>query len=81
MRPSLKKRIRYKTLLSAGLPNIDCRFSSRWGAGCRRKIKYREQLIDGLDRAPQALIGLLKARTSVGGIRVAADDLARRAST
>ncbi|MFK9856077.1 NADP-dependent oxidoreductase, partial [Klebsiella pneumoniae] len=39
------------------------------------KIKYREQLIDGLDQAPQALIGLLKGENfGKVVIRVAADD-------
>ncbi|PLN43018.1 NADP-dependent oxidoreductase, partial [Klebsiella pneumoniae] len=38
-------------------------------------IKYREQLIDGLDQAPQALIGLLKGENfGKVVIRVAADD-------
>ncbi|MCE0344103.1 NADP-dependent oxidoreductase, partial [Klebsiella pneumoniae] len=39
------------------------------------KIKYREKLIDGLDQAPQALIGLLKGENfGKVVIRVAADD-------
>lgn len=39
------------------------------------KIKYREQLIDGLEQAPQALIGLLKGENfGKVVIRVAADD-------
>ena len=39
------------------------------------KIKYREQLIDDLDQAPQALIGLLKGENfGKVVIRVAADD-------
>ncbi|VEB99782.1 Putative oxidoreductase YncB [Klebsiella pneumoniae] len=39
------------------------------------KIKYREQLIEGLDQAPQALIGLLKGENfGKVVIRVAADD-------
>ena len=43
----------------------------RWVQG---KIKYREQLIDGLDQ-PQALIGLLKGENfGKVVIRVAADD-------
>jgi NADPH-dependent curcumin reductase CurA len=39
------------------------------------KIKYREQLIDGLEQAPQALIGLLKGENfGKVVIRVSADD-------
>lgn len=39
------------------------------------KIKYREQLIDELERAPEALIGLLKGKNfGKVVVRVSPDD-------
>jgi NADPH-dependent curcumin reductase CurA len=39
------------------------------------KIKYREQLVDGLEQAPKALIGLLKGENfGKVVVRVSPDD-------
>lgn len=51
----LKSASGCRALLSAVITGIDRRIPAADGAlGAGGKIKYREQLIDGLDRAPQA---------------------------
>ena len=37
--------------------------SAPWRLGCREgKIKFREDVVDGLEQAPEAFIGLLEGR-------------------
>ena len=73
----LKKRIRMQGfIIGQDYGNRIAEFQQQMGRWVQEgKIKYREQLIDGLDQAPQALIGLLKGENfGKVVIRVAADD-------
>ena len=58
----LKKRIRMQGfIIGQDYGNRIAEFQEEMGRWVREgKIKYREQLVDGLERAPNALIGLLK---------------------
>lgn len=73
----LKKRIRMQGfIIGQDYGHRIAEFQQQMGRWVQEgKIKYREQLIDGLDQAPQALIGLLKGENfGKVVIRVAADD-------
>ena len=58
----LKKRIRMQGfIIGQDYGHRIAEFQEEMGRWVREgKIKYREQLVDGLERAPNALIGLLK---------------------
>ncbi len=59
----LKKRIRMQGFIIGGDYGHRIKeFGKRWGAGCRRVNHYREQVTDGLENAPEALIGLLEGK-------------------
>lgn len=73
----LKKRIRMQGfIIGQDYGHRIAEFQQQMGRWVQEgKIKYREQLIDGLEQAPQALIGLLKGENfGKVVIRVAADD-------
>ncbi|WP_332094747.1 nucleoside hydrolase [Klebsiella quasipneumoniae] len=73
----LKKRIRMQGfIIGQDYGHRIAEFQQQMGRWVQEgKIKYREQLIDGLEQAPQALIGLLKGENfGKVVIRVSADD-------
>ncbi|STV27557.1 oxidoreductase YncB [Klebsiella pneumoniae subsp. ozaenae] len=80
----LKKRIRMQGfIIGQDYGHRIAEFQQQMGRWVQEgKIKYREQLIDGLDQAPQALIGLLKGENfGKGGDPRRGGRLAWRAST
>jgi NADPH-dependent curcumin reductase CurA len=63
MRAVLSKRLTLRGFIVTDFADHAEDFRRDVGAGLRDgKIKYREDVVDGLENAPEAFIGLLKGR-------------------
>jgi NADPH-dependent curcumin reductase CurA len=63
LRPVLRKRLKIQGFVVYDHYDIHPEFRRRMGTWLREgRIKYREDVVDGLENAPAALIGLLQGK-------------------